>query len=162
MPAATEPIAVNTGPLIALAACDSLDLLRHLHSRVLVPTAVVEEFCRGESGQPMQLPEWLEVRSLAASVPALLISHLDIGEASAIALALEAGLRLVAMNERRGRLVARDAGLSVTGSVGILLRAKRKGLIEAVAPRLEAMTKNGIWLGRALIRRVLAEADETP
>ena len=58
MPAATEPIAVNTGPLIALAACDSLDLLRHLHSRVLVPTAVVEEFCRGESGQPMQLPEW--------------------------------------------------------------------------------------------------------
>ena len=50
MHAATEPIAVNTGPLIALAACDALDLLRLLHHPVIVPAAVVDEFRRGQAG----------------------------------------------------------------------------------------------------------------
>ena len=111
MPAANEPIAVNTGPLIALAA-------------------------------------------------SILVTHLDIGEASAIALALEAHVRLVAIDERRGRLIARDVGLTVTGSLGLLLRAKRLGFIDAVASRLTAMCQNGIWLGETLVRRVLTEAKE--
>ena len=162
MPAASEPIAVNTGPLIALAACDALDLLRRLHTQVLVPTAVVEEFCRGRSGEAAStgLPAWFDVGTLVTPVPAILVAHLDAGEASAIALALEVGVRLVALDERRGRLVARDMGLSVTGSLGLLLRAKRLGFIEAVAPRLTAMRQKGIWLGEALVRRVLAEAQE--
>ncbi len=163
MPAANEPIAVNTGPLIALAACDAIDLLRRLHSHVLVPTAVVEEFCRGRSGEstPTGLPAWFDVRTLTTPVPPMLVTHLDAGEASGIALALEARIRLVAMDERRGRLVARDMGLTVTGSLGVLLRAKRLGLIEAVGPRLTAMRRNGIWIGEALVRRVLLQAEES-
>ena len=85
---------------------------------------------------------------------------MDEGDASAIALALEEGIRLVAIDERRGRLVARDTGLAVVGSVGLLLRAKRLALIDAVAPRLWAMRAKGIWLGEALVRRVLEEAGE--
>jgi len=65
------------------------------------------------------------------------------------------------MDERRGRLVARDMGLTVTGSLGVLLRAKRLGLIEAVGPRLTAMRRNGIWIGEALVRRVLLAAEES-
>jgi predicted nucleic acid-binding protein len=162
MPDASEPITVNTGPLIALAACGALDLLRRLHSHVLIPTAVVEQFGRGRSGgaASTDLPLWLEVRTLRGQVPPILVAHLDAGEASAIALALEERIRLVGMDERRGRLVARDMGLAVTGSVGVLLRAKRLGLIDAVAPHLAAMRQNGIWLGEALVRRVLTEAQE--
>lgn len=112
MPAVNEAIVVNTGPLIALTACDALEVLRHLHVPVIVPTAVVEEFRRGKTGGagPADLPDWLDVRSLTGPVPPLLVAHLDIGEASAIALALEAHARLVAIDERRGRLVARDMG----------------------------------------------------
>ena len=91
----------------------------------------------------------------------MLVSHLDHGEASAIALAIEAGVPIVAIDERRGRLVAREMGLAVTGSVGLLLRAKRLGFIDAVAPRLMAMRGHGIWLGESLMRRVLAEAEES-
>ena len=162
MPGANEPIAVNTGPLIALAACDALDLLRHLHHPVIVPTAVVDEFRRGQSGGSAlaDVPPWVDVRTLTSPVPAILVTHLDIGEASAIALALEAHVGLVAVDERRGRLIARDLGLTVTGSLGLLLRAKRLGFIGAVAPHLTAMRKNGIWLGETLVRRVLAEAQE--
>ena len=106
------------------------------------------------------LPSWFDVRALSAPMPPILVAHLDQGEASAIALALEAGVGLVAMDERRGRLVAREMGLAVTGSLGVLLRAKRLGFIEAVAPRVAAMRRHGIWLGDALVRRVLAEALE--
>jgi hypothetical protein len=67
---------------------------------------------------------------------------------------------LVAIDERRGRLVAREMGLVVTGSLGVLLRAKRLGFIDAVGPRVAAMRRHGIWLGDALVRRVLAEAQE--
>ena len=162
MPAASEAIAVNTGPLIALVACQSLDLLKELHRHVLVPTAVVDEFGRGGAGAGVEagLPAWLEVRSLTAPLPPLLAAHLDKGEASAIALALEARVPLVAIDERRGRLVARDVGLMVTGTLGLLLRAKRLGIIDAVAPRLTAMRQRGIWLGEALVRHVLNEAKE--
>jgi predicted nucleic acid-binding protein len=162
MPAASDAITVNTGPLIALVACDSLDLLRQLHRHVLVPIAVVDEFGRGGSGKAgaTGLPNWLDVRALTAPIPPLLVAHLDEGEAAAIALALEARVSLVAIDERRGRLVARDAGLAVTGTLGLLLRAKRLGFIDLVAPRLTAMRQKGIWLGEALVRRVLAEAEE--
>lgn len=162
MPAESEPIAVNTGPLIALASCGALDLISRLHHQVIVPTAVVNEFSRGrpDGGGTMALPASFDVRRLRAPLPAILVTHLDAGEASAIALALETGVRLVAMDERRGRLVARDMGLTVTGSLGLLLRAKRLGFIDAVAPRLQAMRRNGVWIGEELIRRVLAEAQE--
>jgi predicted nucleic acid-binding protein len=162
MPAVSEAIAVNTGPLIALAACDSLDLLRRLHQQVLVPVAVVEEFGRGGPGTPGSggLPSWFDVRSLGAPMPPMLIAHLDQGEASAIALALEARVGLVAIDERRGRLVAREMGLAVTGSLGVLLRAKRLGVIDAVGPRVAIMRQKGIWLGEMLVRRVLVEAQE--
>ena len=51
-------------------------------------------------------------------------------------------------------------GFAVTGSVGVLLRAKRLGLIDAVASRLTVMRQKGIWLGEGLVRRVLEEAQE--
>lgn len=161
MPGASESIAVNTGPLIALAACDALDLLQRLHGRVVVPTAVVREFERGgAAGIVAALPASIEVRPLSGHMPPLLVAQLDEGEASAIAVAMELGIPLVAIDERRGRLVARELGLAVTGSVGLLLRAKRLGVIDAVAPRLAAMRARGIWLGDALVRRALAEANE--
>lgn len=128
MPVASDAIVINTGPLIALAACDALDLLRRLHHHVLAAPP---------------LPSWFDVRALSAPMPPILVAHLDQGEASAIGLALEAGVGLVAMDERRGRLVAREMGLAVTGSLGVLLRAKRLGFIEAVAPRHLARGRAG-------------------
>ena len=51
-------------------------------------------------------------------------------------------------------------GLTVTGTLGVLLRAKRLGLIDALGPRVTAMRQKGIWLGDMLVRRVLTEAGE--
>ena len=85
---------------------------------------------------------------------------MDDGEASVIALAIELGCRLVVIDERRGRQVARLMGLEVTGTVGVLLRAKRQGMLPAVKPCLEAMRSRGVWLSDRLIAFALAESGE--
>ncbi len=165
MPGASSPIVVNTGPIVALDACGQLDLLRRLHRPVVVPATVIDELVRGQPERPGQAvgeepPPWLEVEAPSPPAPALLAEYLDPGEAEVIAVALDRSIPLVALDERRGRVVARTLGLAVTGSLGVLLRAKREGLLEEVRPCLEDMREHGIWLGEALYGRVLREAGE--
>lgn len=160
MAAASEPIAVNTGPLIALSACGGLQLLRSLHTPVVVAEAVMTEFLRGGKWNAQRAVAGIDVALQAAPAPALVIEHLDGGEAATIALAIQRSIPLIAIDERRGRMVARALGLRVTGSVGILLRARREGLIPAIKPYLEAMRAGGVWLGARLCTEVLREAGE--
>ena len=163
MPAANEPIVVNTSPLLALAACRQLELLRALHSRVVTPEAVITELERGQA-KPLALeaerPAWLEVAALASAPSPLLTAYLDAGEAAVIALAIEQGIRRVVIDERRARMVARTMGLAVVGSVGVLLRAKHEGLITELKPSLEAMQSQGIRLSERLLKFALQEAGE--
>ncbi len=165
MPATSEPIVVNTSPLLALSACRQIELLRALHSRVVVPQAVITELERGQAGvDPLAMnierPTWLEVVALRHPPSPLLKAYLDEGEAAVIALALEIGITRVVIDERRGRAVARTMGLAVVGSVGVLLRAKREGLVTVVKPSLDEMHAQGIWLSERLRRFALHEAGE--
>jgi predicted nucleic acid-binding protein len=165
MPVASEPIVVNTSPLLALRMCGQIELLRTLHSRVVVPQAVITELERGQAGVDAlaldaERPSWLEVVALPSPLSPLLRAYLDEGEASVIALALELGITRVVIDEQRGRAVARTMGLEVTGSVGVLLRAKREGLLAAVKPSLDEMHAHGIWLSERLQTFALREAGE--
>jgi predicted nucleic acid-binding protein len=61
MPAASNEIVVNTGPLIALDACGQVELLHGLHPRVIVPQAVVTELTSGThaaGAQVFNIPQW--------------------------------------------------------------------------------------------------------
>jgi uncharacterized protein len=165
MPGANDPIVVNTSPLIALEACGQMDLLRALHARVSVPQAVQEEF---EQGRPdaslgrvaVKLPNWIEVMPLRNPISRLLLAHLDVGEAAVISLALELGVARVIIDERRGRMIAQTLGLTVTGTMGILLRAKKLGALQAIKPCFDAMQSYGIWISDRLIASALREAGE--
>ena len=65
----------------------------------------------------------------------MLRRQIDIGEAEAIALAADLGASMVIMDEQEGRMRARQAGLSITGTLGILLRAKRSGQLPLIDRR---------------------------
>ena len=161
----SEPIVVNTSPLLALTACDQLELLHRLHRRVVVPHIVITELERGQAAaKPLALeakrPDWLEVAALISPPSPLLTAYLDAGEATVIALALEQGVRRVVIDERRARRVARTMGLEVVGSVGVMLRAKRLGLIAEIKPSLEAMQAHGIRFSERLLEFALQEAGE--
>ena len=165
MPGADDPIVVNTGPVIALEACGQLSLLAALHSRVIMPVDVVQELERGASPGSGE-PWWrsasapIEVLPLTAPPSPLLAAHLDPGEAAVIALALELGLSLVLIDERRGRMVARTFGLRAIGSVGVLLRAKKEGRLPSVRQCVDEMRAKGVWLSEQLRGAVLREAGE--
>ena len=82
-------------------------------------------------------------------------------EAEAIACALEVKAKLLLIDERRGRLVANRLGLSVTGLMGVLLLARKRGLIDSIRPSLDDLRRvAGFWISDALYRRVIEEAGE--
>jgi hypothetical protein len=167
MPPPTSPLVADTSPLISLDACKQLGLLRKLYGGVIVPRAVERELSvRGTTGLPKGLTrahrKWIGVRTLGAPPPLALVAALDIGEAEVIALALEIGSPLVLLDETAARKIARARGLQVTGSIGVLLRAKNRGLLPAVKPSIDLMISKGVQLGGDLIDAVLRDAGEAP
>jgi len=85
---------------------------------------------------------------------------LDAGEAAALALACQRSAELVLLDDVRGRQTARKMGLNVKGTLGVLVVAKRAGLIEVVAPLLDRLAAEALWIADELRTRVLAEVGE--
>ncbi len=85
---------------------------------------------------------------------------LDLGEAEAITLAMDLGADLLIIDERLGRRHAQRIGLGITGSVGILLKAKKLGKLDQVKPFITELRAKGIRLNNALIDQALKLANE--
>jgi predicted nucleic acid-binding protein len=158
----------DAGPLIALSRIEQLSLLKKLYGAVLIPVAVQNELCcdtnlPGARGLRHALDDgWIEVHELVDETGALVTLQLilDPGESQAILLAERIGCRFVLMDERRGRQLAKSRGLKVVGIAGVLLAAKKKGLLDAVYPELEKLRKAGYRLSTQLIDEVLRLAGE--
>lgn len=161
MPEQAKVIVTNTTPLIALtAATGSLDVLHVLYTRVIVPHEVAEEIRAG--GQEafglnvFEQASWLEINPTPVVLPPYLQNALDLGEASVIQTALQQGVNLVCIDETIGRRVARLSNLSVTGSIGVLLKAKSMGYPVSIPEAISRMRERGIWLSDAVISFALA------
>ncbi len=159
----------NTGPLIAIAAaCGDWSPFATIGRRILVPRTVREELQRGQPSTPGRdlglVYPWMELCEEPAATPAFLRNSLDPGESAVIATALERGITTVAIDEKAGRRTARACGLTVTGTWGILRRARSRGHPIDLATAIERVRGSGIWISDALARSILAavpEADET-
>jgi uncharacterized protein len=155
----------NTGPLIALAKADSLDLLRALFGTVLIPHAVQRELFAKGGIESRRLDEamasFIQVASMAdlSSQAAEATENLGPGEQQAIALAASSRMLLI-IDERLGRSAARRLGVRVTGTIGVLLEAKQRTLIGNVLPVLQRIRLNGYWLSDELVRAALVLAGE--
>lgn len=148
-------VVCNSSPIIALAQIEALDLLRMLFTTVVVPPAV-----RGEI-QSIALPEWILVQPLAQTLDArVAAASLDAGEREAIGLAIERGADLLVLDDLPARALAARLGLSLIGTVGVLLLAKQRGLVEQVRPLLDALRRAEFFLSDGLYRRILALAGE--
>jgi predicted nucleic acid-binding protein len=158
-----EKIVINTGPVLALiAGTGSLRILQALYAAVLVPEDVAEEILgsRKQFGcREFADAEFLERVSCPRRTQTPWDS-LDRGEAGVIQVALDHRIPLVVIDEAAGRRVAKLYGLRVTGSVGVLLRAKERGLIGSVRQAIDRMQEHGVWLGALLISEALRMAGE--
>jgi hypothetical protein len=160
-------VVADAGPLIHLAAIGQLELIHRLSPEVLVPQAVFDEVVVRGVGLPgaaeVGAAVWIRVVTPKRGdvVAALLGGGLHLGEAQAIAVAVEFGADRLLIDERQGRLTAEAMGVAVVGSIGILIAAKVRGDLPALAPHLLALRASGLWLSDGLIARVLSSVGES-
>lgn len=161
---ADEIVIADAGPLIGLAVIGQLGLLSAMFGKVLVPPAVWAETTTdmtapgatailGATFIVIATPTSERLRSVADS--------LEAGEAEAIALALDLPGSTVLLDDLAARKIAHQFHLRYTGTVGILLAARRSGSVPALRPLLDGLVRHGLYLSQALMERALADVGET-
>lgn len=156
----------NTSPLLYLHRIGALGWIQTLFSEVWIPGAVVGELREGgRRGHDVPQPEHLEWLAVVEpeSVPSeWLALDLGAGELAAMALALENPDRIVLLDDALARRIGQAAGLTVWGTLKVLLEAKTKGLTDSVAPYLDQLAAAGMWMSQEIRERVLSLAGESP
>jgi hypothetical protein len=158
-------IILNSSPVLHLtAAFGSLDLLPSLYGPVLVPTEVVRELesgaMRDDAAFQLRQTAGIDIRSSRSGISPLLAGELDLGESAVIALALELPGATVVLDDLKARRVARRSAIPLTGSIGVLLHAKRLGKLASVAEAIKRIRARGAWLSDAVVARALELAGE--
>jgi len=159
-----EACVVNASPLIFLARGGHLDLLKIFGGTVSVPQTVADEIGRRGAADPAAraLAEtlWLDVVA-NESVPQQVVAWtLGPGESSVLAVALARRGSRALIDDLAGRRCAAALGVPVAGTLGIVLRARRAGLIPAARPVLEDLVAGGMYLSRDVLDRGLALVGE--
>ncbi|MEH2129832.1 MAG: DUF3368 domain-containing protein [Nostoc sp.] len=162
----TNIIVINTAPLISIiAAIGDLRILQSLYTQVLVPFEVCQEILAGGASgfavSEFEDADWLQKSQVPlTNISPFLLNSLDLGEASVIQLALNENIQTVCIDEAAGRRVARLSGLSVTGTIGILLRAHREGYPIDIKQAIDRMIVRGIRLSETIINFALQQTGE--
>jgi predicted nucleic acid-binding protein len=159
----------DSSTLIHLAHIERLALLKRLYGRVAVPPAVWREVVEQGGSRPGALEVakaraegWIEVVAPAdETLVHLLRRDLNDGESEVIALAIERGADLTLVDESEARRVAAHYGLAKTGIVGILMRARREGLIDSLQAELDKLkAPGGFWIEDSLYHEALNAVGE--
>jgi uncharacterized protein len=157
----------NTSPLQYLHQLGLLDLLPKLVGTITVPPAVVEEL---EAGRALgvNLPnisslDWIIIRPPGGSEHQLSLPDLGRGETDVLRLALEApaGSVILILDDSRARETAAAEGLKLTGTLGVLINAKRAGLLQSVKPQIDRLDILGFRLAHHTRESVLMLAGES-
>lgn len=135
-----------------------MHLLQQVFGDVWVPLAVVNEVAMSVS-----LPSNIQCRALTQPLAAAVLqTSLGPGEGEAITLALQEKASLIILDDRAARRKAESLGLKTLGTLGLFLVAKRKGLIPAVKPLVEALGVHHFHVAPKLAQRVILDAGEVP
>ncbi|HEY3638699.1 MAG TPA: DUF3368 domain-containing protein [Rhizomicrobium sp.] len=152
-------VVADAGPLHYLVLTGDIDLLPKLFESVLTPKMVHDELSDGATPPPVRAwiadpPSWLEIRPTPLKSDKFEASKLDAGEAAAIMLALEAKADLILLDDREGVAFARAEGLAVTGTLGVLDIAARRGLID-LAEAFARLKRTSFYYRRGLLDTIL-------
>lgn len=157
---------INSGPLVALSLVGRLDLLPMLFSEFWIPDVVYQEVAVAGLGRPgaasLSEPQWISHIRVAPEADPLLIAELDPGEAAVIALARSCPPCMVIIDEKRGRRIAHHVyGLQVKGTAGLLVEARRRGLLnDDLRSILLDLKRAGYFLSDAVIEGACQAAQQ--
>ncbi len=148
----------NTTPIISLLKINQLEVLQELYKEIYVPNEVFQEVEAGKSKnfyEDLSKLEWVNIVKIKDEVAVKSFIDLDAGEAEAIILASEINADLIILDEKLGRLYATNMGLRITGTIGVLIKAKQSGLLSNIRPLIDELINQGIWINEKLKHEVL-------
>lgn len=149
-------IVCNSSVLIVLEKVDVLSILRELFKDIFIPLAVKREVFREE-----EPPAWIKCQEISQPLASkVLEGSLEAGEREAICLYEELEADLLVIDDLEGRRVAERLGAKITGTLGILLLAKEKGIIDKVEPFLKKIVEDGFRISENLYESILVIANE--
>jgi uncharacterized protein len=151
-------IVSNASPIHYLILTGDISILPALYEHLAIPDAVRDEMLHEETPSPVrewmtQPPQWLEI--YAAPLPGVSGMLRDVGEAQAIALALELGAPGILLDDRKARATARRAGLLVVGTLGVLEAGAEKGLVDLRSALEKLVQDTNFRVDPKLVRTVL-------
>ena len=154
-------VIANTTPLIALANIDQLELLHKLYGMIIIPQAVMDEIVRDPARQRVHSSSWIKVEAIRdQSQKDIFRARLHAGEVEVMILAREQKADLVIMDDDAAKKTAKFLGLNVTGTLGVLLKAKKEGYLEKIEPVMNELIRDGLFISDTVKRYVLKEAGE--
>lgn len=149
-------VVADATPLRYLAVIGHIGLLSSLFNKILIPPAVWDELGTPSTPQSVRLlmesrPAWLYLQSPRPDSLDAVSPDLDEGERAAIALAVEVKADLVLIDEAAGRRVAKELGMRITGTVGVLRLAAERGMID-VPDVLSQLRASGFYIDENILR----------
>jgi len=151
-------IVINASPLIFLYKIDRLDVLNKIFDTVYIPQAVLREIESGNIVESKEILSNITHKSLTVTnLTAVhgMLGRLHIGEVEVIVSAIENGITNVVLDDMYARNKAKQLKLKVTGTLGILVRAREIGLIENIGKDIEGLINAGMYLSDKLIERII-------
>ena len=153
-------VVADTSPLNYLIRLGYIDLLRNLHGRVMIPSAVLLEMLA--VGAPdivrawaERLPVWIDVTEVH-DLPDMSGPRLGLGEKQAIVLALRMEAELLLVDDRPARMVAKRNGIKLSGTLGVLKEMSASGLLD-FSDAVVALKALGFRMTERLVDELLCE-----
>ena len=145
----------DTSSLILFHKIGELDLIRKVYDNITTTEEVAEEFLE-------QLPEWIKIESVKdKKYQEFLETQVDLGEASAIALAKEMDNPLLLLDDLKARKLAKKLNLKFTGTLGVINKAKQIGVIDKVKPLIDKLLSTNFRISENIINEFLRMNNET-
>ncbi|MBD5458763.1 MAG: DUF3368 domain-containing protein [Lachnospiraceae bacterium] len=156
-------VIVNSTPLIVLCGIGRLDILQKMYREIHIPEAVYREVTAVEDSACIQIKnaKWIHIEQIKEHEEKKMYkAKLHEGEVEVMILAQEQKADLVIIDDNAAKKAAKYLGLTVTGTLGVLLKAKQRGIVGEVYPLLFEIKQNGFYIDSAVEAMVLKQAEE--
>ena len=157
-------IIVNSTPIIILGNINKLSILKEIYKEIIIPKAVFDEIsAKNDKAKSslLQNQDWIKILEVKDKTNRKIYqSKLHNGEVEVMMLAQEISADLLIIDDNTAKKTAKFLGLTVTGTLGVLLKAKSLKIIKEIKPILEEMLQKDFYISENLIKIVLKSANE--
>lgn len=157
-------VIVNSTPLIILSNAQSLSVLKSVYNEITIPKAVFDEVTAKEDSACNELRDnldWIHIENISNEASKRMYqAKLHAGEVEVMILAQETNAELVILDDNAAKKTAKFLGLTVTGTLGVLLKAKNLGIIPSIKPIIDRIRDNGFFITDDIYNLVLNKAGE--